>query len=68
MVDVAQAAPRGIRLRASGPAVSLSPPNASALLMTEQSFRRIMGYKDLWMLESALGRKKGEDQEKEKVA
>jgi transposase-like protein len=41
---------------------------AAALLMTEQNFRRIMGYKDLWMLESALGRKKGEDQEKEKVA
>jgi hypothetical protein len=31
---------------------------AAALLMTEKNFRRIMGYKDLWMLESALGRKK----------
>jgi hypothetical protein len=41
---------------------------AAALLMTEQNFRRIMGYRDLWMLESALGRKKPEDQEKEKVA
>ena len=41
---------------------------AAALLMTEQNFRRIMGYKDLWMLESALGRKEGEDHEKEKVA
>ncbi len=41
---------------------------ASALLMTEKNFRRIMGYRDLWMLESALGRKKGEDQQKEKVA
>ena len=41
---------------------------AAALLMTEKNFRRIMGYKDLWMLESALGRKKAEDQEKEKVA
>jgi len=29
---------------------------ASALLMTEQHFRRIMGYRDLWMLKAALGR------------
>ena len=41
---------------------------AAALLMTEQNFRRIMGYRDMWMLESALGRKKAADQEKEKVA
>jgi hypothetical protein len=41
---------------------------AAALLMTEKNLRRIMGYKDLWMLESALDRKKAEDQEKEKVA
>jgi len=27
---------------------------ASSLLSTEKSFRRIMGYKDLWMLEAAL--------------
>jgi hypothetical protein len=27
-----------------------------------------MGYRDMWMLESALGRKKAADQEKEKVA
>jgi putative transposase len=27
---------------------------AAALLMTEQNFRRIMGYRDLWMLKSAL--------------
>jgi putative transposase len=41
---------------------------AAALLMTEKHFRKIMGYKDLWMLESALERKKIEGQEKEKVA
>ncbi len=29
---------------------------ASALLMTEQSFRKIMGYRDLWTLKAALGR------------
>jgi len=29
---------------------------AAALLMTEQQFRRIMGYRDLWMLKAALGR------------
>ena len=28
---------------------------AAALLMTEKNFRRIMGYRDLWMLEAALG-------------
>ncbi len=27
---------------------------AAALLMTEQNFRRIMGYRDLWMLRAAL--------------
>jgi hypothetical protein len=26
----------------------------AALLMTEQSFRKIMGYRDLWMLKPAL--------------
>ena len=30
---------------------------AAALLMTENNFRRIMGYRDLWMLKAALGRK-----------
>lgn len=30
---------------------------AAAWLMTEASFNRIMGYRDLWMLEAALGRK-----------
>jgi putative transposase len=30
---------------------------AAALLMTEQNFRKIMGYRDLWMLKAALGRK-----------
>ncbi len=29
---------------------------AAALLMTEKNFRKIMGYRDLWMLEAALGR------------
>ncbi len=29
---------------------------AAALRMTEQNFRRIMGYRDLWMLKAALGR------------
>ncbi len=31
---------------------------ASAFLSAEKSFRRIMGYKDLWTLEAALGRSK----------
>ncbi|MGH9407349.1 MAG: hypothetical protein ACRD3D_16140 [Terriglobia bacterium] len=30
---------------------------AAALVMTEKNFRKIMGYRDLWMLEAALGRK-----------
>ena len=30
---------------------------AAAFLITESNFRRIMGYRDLWMLEAALGRK-----------
>ncbi len=30
---------------------------AAALLMTEQNFRKIMGYRDLWMLRAALDRK-----------
>jgi len=30
---------------------------AAALLMTEGNFRRIMGYRDLWMLQGALDRK-----------
>ena len=30
---------------------------AAALLMTEQNFRKIMGYRDLWMLQAALDRK-----------
>ena len=30
---------------------------AAALLMTEQNFRKIMGYRDLWMLKTALDRK-----------
>jgi transposase-like protein len=29
---------------------------AAALLMTEQNFRKIMGYRDLWMLKAALDR------------
>ena len=28
---------------------------AGPLLAAEKSFRRIMGYRDLWMLEAALG-------------
>lgn len=39
---------------------------ASALLMTEQSFRKIMGYRDLWMLKAALGG--NQDSLEEKVA
>jgi len=39
---------------------------AAALLMTEQHFRRIMGYRDLWMLKAALGR--NEERSNEKVA
>jgi len=38
----------------------------TALLMTEKNFRRIMGHKDLWMLEAALSR--NEESPKEKVA
>ena len=30
---------------------------AAALLMTERNFRRIMGYRDLWMLKAALDQK-----------
>ncbi len=30
---------------------------AAALLLTEQSFRKIMGYRDLWMLKAALDQK-----------
>jgi putative transposase len=42
---------------------------AAALLMTESNFRRIMGYRDLWMLAAALGRKPASPQEEEeKVA
>ena len=37
---------------------------AAALLITEKNFRRIMGYRDLWMLEAALGRKTAEPQAK----
>ena len=39
---------------------------AAALLTTEKNFCRIMGYQDLWMLKSALGR--DEESAKEKVA
>ncbi len=39
---------------------------AAALLMTEKHFRKIMGYRDLWMLKAALGT--NEDSTKEKVA
>jgi len=37
---------------------------AAALLMTESNFRRIMGYRDLWMLAAALGRKTASPQER----
>ncbi len=36
---------------------------AAALLMTEAHFRKVMGYRDLWMLEAALGRKTRTPQE-----
>jgi putative transposase len=39
---------------------------ASALLMTEQHFRKIMGYRELWMLKAALGR--NQETAREKVA
>lgn len=39
---------------------------ASALLMTEQHFRKIMGYRELWMLKAALG--KNQETTREKVA
>ncbi|HLH79691.1 MAG TPA: hypothetical protein VKV29_05340 [Chthonomonas sp.] len=30
---------------------------AATLLMTEQNFRKVMGYRDLWMLKAALEQK-----------
>ena len=36
---------------------------ASSLLAAEKGFRRIMGYKDLWMLEASL-KKDVDNQEK----
>ncbi|MGH9400724.1 MAG: hypothetical protein ACRD2P_01300 [Terriglobia bacterium] len=36
---------------------------AAALLMTENNFRKMMGYRDLWMLEAALGRNTRTSQE-----
>jgi hypothetical protein len=32
----------------------LNVPWAAALLETEKNFRKIMGYRDLWMLKAAL--------------
>jgi hypothetical protein len=32
------------------------PWAVSAMLMIEQSFRKILGYRDMWTLEAALGR------------
>ena len=40
---------------------------ASAFLDAEKNFRRVMGYKDLWILETALGRSKIIDIDKRKV-
>ena len=37
---------------------------ASALLITEQHFNRIMGYRDLWILKAALNRNQAADQQK----
>lgn len=37
---------------------------ASAFLDAEKNFRRIMGFKDLWMLEVALGRKSAQNLDK----
>lgn len=37
---------------------------AAAWLMTEKNFRKMMGYRDLWMLEAALGRKSAATPEK----
>jgi len=39
---------------------------ASAFLDAEKNFRRVMGYKDLWILETALGRSKIIDIDKRK--
>lgn len=36
---------------------------AAAFLASEQSFRRVSGYKDLWMLAAALGREEGKKSE-----
>ena len=38
---------------------------ASSLLATEKSFRKIMGFRDIWMLDAAL---KGEVDKSEKTA
>jgi len=45
--------------------LSIRPPgtleiigdSAAVLLMTEQNFRKIIGYRDLWMLKAALDQK-----------
>ncbi len=37
---------------------------ASALLITERHFNRIIGYRDLWILKAALGRNQAAAQEK----
>lgn len=41
---------------------------AGAYLVTEKSFRKIMGYQDLWALAALLGRSKKSASEQEKVA
>ena len=41
---------------------------AGAFLLTEKSFRKIMGYQDPWTLAGILGRGIATDSQKEKVA
>lgn len=36
---------------------------AAALLITEKNFRKVVGCRDLWMLEAGLGRKIGAPQD-----
>ncbi len=41
---------------------------AASFTATEQNFRRVSGYKDIWILESALGRKEADVEQKEELA
>jgi hypothetical protein len=53
----AVAHPQGLPLARREDGAAPAKRDAAALLMTEQNFRKIMGYRDLWMLKGALDRK-----------